>query len=66
VGLEVGWYLRFAKSDRIEALVSIKGAVQVRHEGHIFPDWAFEFEERDDHVKAIMTRLKPLFEEESA
>lgn len=64
--MEVGWYLRFAKTDRIEALVSIKGADQVRHEGHIFPDWSFDFEEHDDHVKAVMTRVKPLFDKEQA
>lgn len=64
MGLEVGWYLRFAKTDRIEALVSIKGADQVRHEGHIFLDWNFDFEDRGDHVKAIMTRMKPLYDKD--
>lgn len=64
MGLEVGWYLRLAKTDRIEALVSAKGADQVRHEGHIFPDWEFTLEDMDDHVKAVMIRKKPLFEKE--
>ncbi|QJB57001.1 hypothetical protein [Pseudodesulfovibrio sp. zrk46] len=64
MGLEVGWYLRFAKSDTIEALVSTKAADQVRHEEHIFPDWNFEFEDREDHVAARMTRKKPLYDKE--
>ena len=63
--MEVGWYLRFAKSDTIEALVSIKAADQVRHEKHIFPDWSFEFEEQDDHVLVRMTRKKPLYNKEA-
>jgi len=65
VGLEVGWYLRLAKTDRIEALVSPKGEPQVRHESHIFPDWTFTFESIDDYVLAVMTRNTPLFDKES-
>lgn len=61
--MEVGWYLRLGKSDRIEATVSLQGADQVRHQEHIFPDWRFEFEEHDDHVLATMIRKKPLFGE---
>ncbi|BCS88201.1 hypothetical protein [Pseudodesulfovibrio sediminis] len=63
--MEVGWYLRFARTDRIEALVSIKAGAQVRHEVHTFPDWHFEFEEHDDHVRAIMTRKQPVYDKES-
>lgn len=59
--MEVGWYLRFGKSDRIEAQVSIKAAPQVRHLEHIFPDWDFSYEERDDHVLAVMDRKKPVY-----
>ncbi|MEZ7197961.1 hypothetical protein [Pseudodesulfovibrio karagichevae] len=65
MGLEVGWYLRFAKTDRVEALVSLKGAAQVRHQEHIFPDWAFEFKEFEDHVRAVMTRKQPVYDKES-
>ncbi|AMK10822.1 hypothetical protein [Pseudodesulfovibrio indicus] len=64
MGLEVGWYLRFAKADRIEALVSLKGAPQVRHEAHIFPDWDFEITEFEDHARAVMTRREPLWNKE--
>lgn len=64
MGLEVGWYLRFAKTDRIEALVSLKGAPQVRHEAHIFPDWDFEVTEFEDHARAVMTRKTPLWDKE--
>lgn len=60
--MEVGWYLRLGKTDRIEALVSTKGEAQVQHQKHIFPDWEFAFEERGDHVLAVMTRKKPLFD----
>ncbi|WP_419785089.1 hypothetical protein [Pseudodesulfovibrio sp.] len=62
--MEVGWYLRLGKTDRIEALVSLKGEPQVLHESYIFPDWAFEFENRGDHVRAVMTRKEPLFDRE--
>jgi hypothetical protein len=64
VGLEVGWYLRFARADRIEALVSLKGVAQVRHEEHVFPDWTFEIEEFEDHARAVMTRKKPVYDKE--
>nr|WP_279593445.1 hypothetical protein [Pseudodesulfovibrio sp. S3-i] len=64
--MEVGWYLRFAKADRIEAQVSLKAAAQVRHEEHIFPDWVFEFEEFDDHALAVITRRKPRYGKETA
>lgn len=62
--MEVGWYLRLGKTDRIEALVSPKGEPQVLHESYIFPDWSFEFEDRGDHVLAVMTRKQPLFDRE--
>jgi hypothetical protein len=65
VGLEVGWYLRFAKADRVEAQVSLKATAQVRHEEHIFPDWAFDFKEFDDHVLAVMTRREPRYDKET-
>jgi len=64
VGLEVGWYLRFARTDRVEALVSAKGAAQVRHEEHVFPDWAFVIEDLGDHARAVMTRRKPVYDKE--
>jgi hypothetical protein len=60
--MEVGWYLRFAKTDRVEALVSLKGEPQVRHEQYVFPDWAFAFEDREDHVLCVMTRKKPVYD----
>lgn len=62
--MEVGWYLRFARSDRIEAAIATKAVDQVRHEGYIFTDWGFDFEDKGDHVLAIMTRKKPLYGEE--
>ncbi len=61
--MEVGWYLRFAKTDRVEVQVSLKGEAQVSHEQHIFKDWSFEFQNHGDHVLAIMTRMKPLYED---
>lgn len=57
----MGWHLRFARTDRVEAMVSLKAGDQVRHQAHIFPDWTFDFEEGDDHVLAVMTRVKPLY-----
>nr|WP_286182133.1 hypothetical protein [Desulfovibrio sp. Huiquan2017] len=62
--MEVGWYLRFARADRIEALISLKGIPQVRHEAHIFPDWEFAIEEFEDHARAIMTRKQPIYDKE--
>ncbi|XXJ20845.1 hypothetical protein ACR42D_15155 [Desulfovibrio caledoniensis] len=64
MGLEVGWYLRFARTDRVEALVSLKGAAQVRHQEHIFPDWAFAIEEFEDHARAVMKRKQPVYDKE--
>lgn len=61
--MEVSWYLRLGKTDRVEAQVSFQGAKQVEHEKYIATDWNFEFEEQDGHVLAIMTRKKPLFED---
>jgi len=59
--MEVGWYLRLGRSDRIEAQISTSGTDQIRHQAHIFPDWDFEFQDKGDHVLAIMNRKKPLF-----
>jgi len=60
--MEVGWYLRFAKADRVEALVSLKGVAQVRHAMYIHTDWSLEVEEYDDHALTSFTRKKPLFD----
>jgi len=62
--MEVGWYLRFAKADRVEALVSLTAADQVRHAMYIHTDWNLEIDEFEDHAKARMTRKKPLFDKE--
>ena len=64
MGLEVGWYLRLGRSDRIEALVSLKGEAQVLNESYVFPDWTFTFENRGDHVLAVMTRNQPVYDRE--
>ncbi|MUM78775.1 hypothetical protein GKC30_14140 [Pseudodesulfovibrio sp. F-1] len=61
MGLEVGWYLRFARTDRIEALVAPRGVAQVRHEMHSHPGWSLEVEERGDHALTRMTRIKPVY-----
>lgn len=61
----MGWHLRFAKTDRVEALVSLKTVEQVRHQMHICTDWSFEFQEFDDHALAIMTRMKPRYADEN-
>ncbi len=60
--MEIGWYLRFAKTDTIEAQISVKSVDQLRHESHIFPDWNFEFDGQDGYVLARMTRKKPLYD----
>lgn len=60
--MEVGWYLRFAKTDRIEATVSLKGVPQVRHAMYIHTDWELEVEEHDDHAVTRFTRKKPRFD----
>jgi hypothetical protein len=60
--MEVGWYLRFARTDRVEALVAPKGVAQVRHEMHCHPDWSLEVDDREDHAMTVMTRIKPLYE----
>jgi len=44
--------------------VSAKGAAQVRHEEHVFPDWAFVIEDLGDHARAVMTRRKPVYDKE--
>ncbi len=62
--MEVGWYLRFARTDRIVALVSARAADQVRHEAHVFPDWEFAVEDRGDHARAVMTRREPVYDKE--
>jgi len=59
--MEVGWYLRFGKSDRIEAQVAVKAAPQVQHQEHIFPDWRFSYEEHKDYVLAIIERKEPVY-----
>ena len=63
----MGWHLRFAKTDRVEALVSLTTVEQVRQQTYVYRDWAFDFEDKDDYIVAHMTRMKPLYDtEESA
>jgi len=64
VGLEVGWYLRFARADRIEALVSLAGADQVRHAMPIHTDWDLEIDLFPDHAMARMTRREPRYDKD--
>ena len=64
MGLEVGWYLRFAKADRVKALISLAGADQVRHAMYIHTDWDLEIEELEEHAVAHMTRKKPRYDKE--
>ncbi len=62
--MEVGWYLRFAKADRVEAQVSLKGVDQVRHAMHIHTDWELEVEELDDHAVTRFKRKQPRFDKD--
>lgn len=64
MGLEVGWYLRFAKADNIEALISLAGADQVRNAMYIHTDWDLEIDLLPDHAKARMTRKKPRYDKD--
>ena len=60
----MGWHLRFAKTDRVEALVTLTTIEQVRQQMYIYNDWSFDFVEESDHWVAHMTRLKPLYDTE--
>lgn len=62
MGLEVGWYLRFAKADRVEAKLSPTGIESVKHAMHMHNDWELETETKDGYVMARITRKKPLFD----
>ncbi len=62
--MEVGWYLRFAKTDKVEAQVSLKGVDQVRHAMYIHTDWNLEVEEFEDHAVTRFTRKKPRFDKD--
>lgn len=62
MGLEIGWYLRFAKADVVEAELSPTGVESVRHAMHIHTDWELETTEHDGYTLARMTRKKPLFD----
>ena len=66
MGLEVGWYLRFAKSDTVIALVSRQGADSVRHAMHMHNDWTLVTEDKEDHILAHITRNKPLFDKDES
>lgn len=56
MGLEIGWYLRFARQDEVEALLGPKGLPQVRHQLKILPEWSLESEDRGDHTYVRLTR----------
>jgi len=62
--MEVGWYLRFAKTDRVEAQIALKAVDQVLHARHIHSDWCFDIKDYVDHALAVMTRIKPLFDKD--
>ncbi|WP_319780832.1 hypothetical protein [Maridesulfovibrio sp.] len=53
MGLEVGWYLRFARTEKITALVDKGTEDQLRHQLEILPEWDLEIFEEEDHVRAV-------------
>lgn len=53
MGLEVGWYLRFARTEIITALVDKGTEDQLRHQLEILPEWDLELFEEEDHVRAV-------------
>lgn len=59
--MEIGWYLRFAKSDRIE-LTADPGAVpQIFYVLDIHPEWDVDIENVEDHVVAHYRRKEPVW-----
>ncbi|NDV21304.1 hypothetical protein FMS18_01080 [Desulfovibrio sp. JC022] len=57
--MEVGWYLRFARTDEITALVD-KGTVeQLYHQLEILPEWTLKTFEEEDHIRAIFSSKVP-------
>jgi hypothetical protein len=56
VGLEISWYLRFARSDSLDVLLKKEAVGQAEGALHIEPGWCMHTEERDGHVLARFTR----------
>ena len=56
--MEIGWYLRFARQDRIEALVDESALAQIRN--HYSPDmgWTLETEVQEEGVVARFDRVR--------
>lgn len=56
MGLEVGWYLRFPRGDRIEALVDASTVAQLEHQLYTVSGWEMTVEELGEHARAVFTK----------
>lgn len=56
MGLEIGWHLRFAKQDRLEARFDRKALPQVDDHLFIVGGWNMDIEHQGDAVRAVFTR----------
>ena len=65
MGLEVSWYLRFARTDVVEVLVSKDSAPQLDHVLIMEPQWKGESREQDGALLFTYTRKKPSDETEN-
>ncbi|HAS89783.1 MAG TPA: hypothetical protein DCS48_10830 [Desulfovibrio sp.] len=57
--MEVGWYLRFARTEEITALVDKGTEDQLHHQLEILPEWTIEIFAEEDHIRAVFRSKEP-------
>lgn len=59
--MEVSWYLRFARTDKVEIAASRDSEGSVHHAMTMHPDWTIASEDREDHLLFTFERREPVY-----
>lgn len=64
--MEIGWYLRFAKSDTVAMKADATARAQIEYALTIHSDWRVDIREEADHIVAVYTRKEPVWSKRKA
>lgn len=56
--MEVGWYLRFSTTGKVEVLADHKSLPQLEGQLHVLPEWDMQVRDQGDHILASFTRTR--------
>ena len=56
--MEVGWYLRFSTTGKVEVLADHKALPQLEGQLHVLPEWRMAVSDQGTHIRATFTRTQ--------